>query len=303
MTDESTFYKRSEAWLARLLEMNPVAATQLGEHRWDDRLADYAIEALESQYQELLTAQAEFQGMDTSGFRVDARIDHTVVVQIIKNFIRGYEKLQTHRRNPGSYLDEVLGGVVLLLLKEFAPLPERLRSVLGRVREAPRVLGQCQQNIAPAEVPPVWAEIALEEAEQAPGLFMGLLPYLTAEAAPELQAEMAEAGQVAAQAVEELITWLQTVVVPQAAGDFAAGRELFDEMLREDHMVDYDAEQLLATGWEQFRQTQVQMEAVAREIDPNKTVHDYWRRPRRTIRRPKACCPPTRRRWPRSASM
>ena len=274
MTDELTFYEKSEAWLTRLLELSPVAATQLGDHRWDGRLADYAIEALESQYQELLAAQAEFQGMDTSGFRLDARIDHTLVVQIVKGFIRSHEKFQSHRRNPGGYLDEVLGGIVLLLLKEFAPLPERLRSALGRVREAPRVLGQCQQNIVPAEVPLVWAEIALEEAEQAPGLLVGLLPYLAAEAAPDLQPELAEAGQVAAQAVQEFVTYLQTVVMPQAAGDFAVGRELFDELLREDHMVDYDADRLLTTGWEQFHQTRAQMEAVAREIDPTKSVRE-----------------------------
>ncbi len=34
-------------------------------------------------------------------------------------------------------------------------------------------------------------------------------------------------------------------------------------MLREEHMVDYDAEQLLAIGWEQFHLTRAQMEAVA----------------------------------------
>ena len=274
MTTESEFYARSEAWLGRLLELNPVAATQLGDHRWDDCLADYRLESLDSQHEELLAAQAELQAMDTTGFGLDARIDHTLVDQIFKSWIRNHEKFRGHRRNPGGYLDEALGGVVLLLLKEFAPLPDRLRSVLGRVRETPRVLRQCRENIVPAEVPPVWAEIALEEAEQAPGLFVGLLPFMAAEAAPDLQPELAEAGQAAAQAVQELITWLQTVVVPQAAGDFAAGRELFDELLREDHMVDYDADQLLATGWEQFRQTRAQMEAVAREIDPIKTVRE-----------------------------
>ncbi len=274
MTDESTFYSRSEAWLARLLELSPVAATQLGDHRWDGCLGDFSPEALESQYQDLLAAQAELQAMDTTGFRLDARIDYVLVVQIFKSFIRGYVKFQSHRRNPGGYLDEVLGGVVLLLLKEFAPLPDRLRSALGRVREAPRVLRQCRENIVPAKVPHVWAEIALEETQQAPGLFLWLLPYMAGEAAPELQAEMAEAGQAAAQAAQELITWLQTVVLPQASGDFAAGRELFDELLREDHMVDYDADQLLAVGWEQFHQTRAQMEAVAREIDSNKTVRE-----------------------------
>ncbi len=274
MTGETTFYHKADQWLERLLELSPVAATQLGDHRWDDRLADNSAEALESQYQELCTALAGFQAIETAGFQLDARIDHTLVVQIIKSFIRSYEKVQDHRRNPGGYLDEALGGVFLLVMKEFAPLPQRLQSILGRVREIPRVLKEGQENIAPAEVPPVWAQITIEQAQQAPGLFLGLLPALAAQAAPELQPDLAAAGQATVQAVQAYADFLQDEVLPQARGDFAAGRELFDELLRENHMVDYDADQLLETGWQQFRQTQAQMEALSQQIDPTRSVRE-----------------------------
>ncbi len=159
MERERAFYRRAEEWLNWLLEVNPVAATQLGDHRRDDRLADYTAEALESQHQEMLTALAEFQAMDTASFRLDACIDHTLIVQLLKSFIRLYERVQGHRRNPGDYLQEILSGVVVLIMKEFAPLPERLRSILGRVRETPRVLDEGLKNIAPVEAPRLWGEI------------------------------------------------------------------------------------------------------------------------------------------------
>jgi uncharacterized protein (DUF885 family) len=159
-------------------------------------------------------------------------------------------------------------------MKEFVPLPDRLHSALGRVREVPRVLAEAEQNIAPEDVPRVWAETTLEQARQAPGLFLGLLPGMAAQAAPELQADLTDAGQVAAGAVQGFISFLEEKVLPKAAGDFRAGRDLFDEILREEHMVDYDAEQLLATGWEQFHLTKKQMEAVADEIDPSKSAHE-----------------------------
>ncbi len=274
MGSEAVFYERAEAWLERLLELNPAAATQLGDHRWDDRLADSTPEALESQHQETLAALEEFQGMDAMDFSLDGRIDHTLVVQIFKSFVRNYEKVQSHLRNPGGYVEETTGGVFMLIIKDFAPLPERLRSALGRVREIPRVLKEGQGNIVPERVPRVWAEVALEQARQAPGLFAFLLPAMAAEAAPELQQDLAEAGQVAAQAVQEYIAFLENDVLPQAAGDFAAGKDLFNELLREDHMVDYDADQLLETGWQQFRLTRARMEEIAQEIDPDKTVQE-----------------------------
>jgi uncharacterized protein (DUF885 family) len=274
MTSESTFYRWAEEWLYRLMELNPVAATQLGDHRWDDQLAEYSPEAIESQHQETLAAFAEVQAMDVTRFRPEAQIDHTLITRILQALIRRHERMRLVWRNPGGYLDEVLGGVLVLIVKEFAPLPERLCSALGRVREVPRVLREAQANLLPTEVPKVWAEVALEQAQQAAGLFAGLLPSLAAEAAPDLQADLAEAGQLATQAIQAYIQYLQGELIPQAAGDFAAGHELFDEILREEHLVDYDAGQLLATGWEQFRQTRVQMEAAAREIEPRKTVSE-----------------------------
>ncbi|MCL7455378.1 MAG: DUF885 domain-containing protein [Anaerolineae bacterium] len=274
MTEESTFYARAESWLDRLLELNPVAATQFGDHRWDDRLADRSAAAMDAEHREVVEALAEFQAMDPIGFSLDGQVDHQLTVHIFGQFVREYEGVRSHLRNPGVYLDEALSGVFLLIMLEFAPLAERLHSALGRVREVPRVLAEGRGNLIAADVPRVWAETTLEQAQQAPGLFVGLLPALAAQAAPELEADLSEAGQAAAAAIDEYITFLKDQVLPQAAGDFAAGRELFDEKLREEHMVAYDADQLLATGWQQFQQTRERMEALSHEIDPGSSVQE-----------------------------
>ena len=183
---EARFYERAEAWVYRFLEMNPVAATQLGEHRWDDRLDDLSLEGIERQYRETLSAVEEFAALDTGDFSPDARIDHTLVLQIFKSFVRQHEKVEDHLRDPGSYLGQVMGGVFMLIIKDFAPLPDRLRSALGRMREIPQVLQAGRHNLVAARVPRVWAEVTLEQARQAHGLFGFLLPMLAADM-PELQ--------------------------------------------------------------------------------------------------------------------
>ncbi|MEA3377582.1 MAG: DUF885 domain-containing protein [Chloroflexota bacterium] len=274
MTNETEFYRRTEAWLDRLLELNPVAATQLGEHRWDDRLSDYTAEALASQHEEMREALAELEGIETGDFSTEAQIDHTLVTHILQSFIREFERVESHRRNPGVYVGEAVGGVFLLILRDFAPLPDRLRSALGRLRQVPRVLKEGEANIVPEETPPVWVDTATEQAQQAPFLFAGLLPALAAEAAPELQDDLAEAGQDAAEAIQAYTDFLGNGVRPRAGGDFALGEELFNEKLREEHLVDYEAEELLETGWDQFRQTEAQMEALVEEIDPHKSVEE-----------------------------
>ncbi len=274
MTNEHKFYQRAEDWLMHLMEHEPVAATQLGDHRWDDRLGDYRPEALVQKQQAIQSALSEFEAMDIAGFSHNAEIDHTLLVRILASFVRSYERVQGHRRNPSIYLDEALGGVFLLLIKDFAPLPERLQSALGRTREVPRVLAEARLNLIPAEVPRVWAETALEQARQAPGLFVGLLPAMAAQAAPDLQSDFAESGKAAAAALQAYTAYLETEVLPQASGDFAAGRQLFDEKLQEEHIVTYNADELLETGWRLFHETRHQLEAVAQEIDPDRSARE-----------------------------
>ncbi|MFO8036038.1 MAG: DUF885 domain-containing protein [Anaerolineales bacterium] len=274
MTTEAAFYRRAEEGLDRMLELNPVAATQLGDHRWDDRLSDSTLQALEEQHQELLQTLETFEEMDTGSFGTEAAIDYELMIRILQSFVRNFEKVEGHRRNPGSYLGEVMGGVFMLILRDFAPLSERLDSALGRVREVPRVLKEGKANLIPERIPPVWVEIAVEQARQAPALFTGLLPALAAQGAPELQEDLMEAGGEAAEAIQDYTDFLENEVLPQAQGDFAAGEALFNEKLREEHLVDYDAEELLEIGWEQFRQTRAALEALVKEIDPDKSVKE-----------------------------
>jgi uncharacterized protein (DUF885 family) len=127
-------------------------------------------------------------------------------------------------------------------------------------------------NLVAGEVPAVWAEVALEQAKQTPPLFTGLLPGLAAEAAPELEEDLRRAGETVAAKLSEYSRFLETEVLPGAGGDFAVGRDLFDELLRENHMVDYNSDELLETGWRLIRETEQSMSALAREIDPDKSV-------------------------------
>ncbi|MBE0431414.1 MAG: DUF885 domain-containing protein [Dehalococcoidia bacterium] len=272
-TDQAEFYRAAERFIDRFMEEEPVAATQMGDHRFDDRLADYSKAALDRQVGQVRQAIAEFESFDTSGFDVDAGIDHRLMLQIARSALRSFEKLKGHMRNPGAYCQECLGGVFLLLIKDFAPLEERLEKALGRLRAIPEVLARGQENISPAEVPPVWNQVALESAQQGLALFSMLIPAL-AQQTPRLAPQLNEASQAAAKAMEEYVRFLKEEVAGKARGDFAVGRELFEEMLRDDHMLDYSAEELLQTGWRLFEDTQAQMEKLAGEIGGGKTVKE-----------------------------
>lgn len=273
---EAQFYQRFEAWLENFLQDHPVIATFLGDHRFDHRLGSYSPEAVEARVRGFREAFEEFARMDVSGFSLDGRIDHTIALSLIKLLLKEYEheKLQSHLRNPGFYLEEAMEGLFGLLMKDFAPLPERLRSTLCRLREVPRFLKEGMNNIIPERVPPLWAEVALEQVRMVPAFLSGLILPTAQQSSPELAPEIEKAAENVLKATEEYASFIQSEVIPRARGNFAVGVELFNELLREKHLVDYDAETLLKIGWEQFEQTRFQMEELARRIDPRKTAQE-----------------------------
>jgi uncharacterized protein (DUF885 family) len=271
--DQAEFYHRAEKFIDRFMEEDPVTATQLGDRRFDDRLADYSRAALERQVREIRDSLTEFEGFDPAGFDVDARIDLQLMVQVTKSALRGFEKFKDHVRNPGKYSEEGMGGVFLLLIKEFAPLEDRLEKALGRLRAIPEVLARGKENIRPEEVPPIWNEVALESCQQGLALFTVLIPAL-AQQVPKLATDLNAASERAAQALQDYARFLQEVVATKAQGDFAVGKGLFEELVRENHMLDYGTEELLDIGWRLFRETQTAMEQLAQQIDRQKTARE-----------------------------
>jgi uncharacterized protein (DUF885 family) len=280
VTSTEQFYADSQAFIAQFLEGAPVTATLVGDHRYDDRLSDYTPAAL-ARYRQLLEQwQARFKRYDAQEWSPGAQIDHILMTQLIKRFIRDLDKLRILYRHPGEVVGGCLTGVHLLTLRNSAPLPVRMKSVLGRLRHIPRVLAEGRALIEPSKVPPVWAETALETTRQGVGLFTDSVTML-AQATPDLKEDIVTAAQTAAAALNEHAAWIEQVVLPQAAGDFAVGQELFDELLREDHMVEYNAEELLATGWRLYAETEQQIKALAAQIDARKTAQELLQEARR----------------------
>ena len=270
---DQEFYQLAEAFIDRMLAEAPTAATYLGDHRYDDRLGHHTQEHIRRQSDLTAGALAAFQALPPDELSPEARIDRELMVGIAKSFLRDFQVLRGHVRDPGYYPSECLGGIFSLIIRDFAPLPERVKSALGRLREVPRVLEEGKANLVPEEVPEVWCEVAIESASQGVALFTMLIPAL-AKHAPAIEGDLVSASKEAATAMEGYVSFLKGEVLPSARGDFAVGEELFEELLRENHMLDYTADELYELGWELFRGTKEEMERLAAEISPGKTARE-----------------------------
>src|SRR5690606_22635990 len=115
--------------------------------------------------------------------------------------------------------------------REFAPLPDRLRSATARMEKLPALFAQARENLDPARVPKVHAETVAKQNKGLLSLVDGLIvPQADALSGTDrARLDAAIAGLRAA--VDQQQTWLDDTLVPNAKGNFRIGAELYDAKL------------------------------------------------------------------------
>ena len=123
------------AALDRLLELDPVLATRLGDHRHDQRLPDGGPEDVEREvaaWRGLETALAGEEGLDADVGRYAARWFRFRLEEL-----RIWEGMAEGAENVGT-------AIFLLFARAHAPLDERLQAIAGRLEDVPRYLRACR---------------------------------------------------------------------------------------------------------------------------------------------------------------
>jgi uncharacterized protein (DUF885 family) len=122
------------------------------------------------------------------------------------------------------------------------------------------------------ECPAVFATVGAEIARGGVGFTGAVVPGI-GEAVPELKDDLAKAGAAASEAFESAADYLEGLGEGSEV-PFSVGRERYEWLLREYHMLEMDSEALRETGRRILSQTGVAMEEVAREIDADRTARE-----------------------------
>lgn len=124
------------------------------------------------------------------------------------------------------------GAIYNLMAREFAPMPERLKSATARMEKLPALFVQMRENIDPARVPKIHAETVAKQN----GGVISLVEQFILPNAGQLQGEDRKRLDAAVEglrkAVAEQQLWLDKTLVPNAKGDFRIGEKLYDEKLK-----------------------------------------------------------------------
>lgn len=259
----------SEEILGWFFKTNPVMATAVGVHDYDSELGDFTAEAIQAQNEQARRYLAQIQALDPAALAPEERIDRELIVIQLETGVKLEDALHQWRQNPG-YGDIAVMGAFLLLFREFAPLEQRLESLLARLKQVPVVLAQGKANLT--DPVKVFAETAVETLRGGLMFFQGLVPTFIAQASsPALRQSLEDANAKAILAMQDYLASVKAAV-PKGSPNFAIGQELFDYLLRRRHLLPYDSGTLFARGQELFTETYRAMSETARQIDRSKTM-------------------------------
>ncbi|HUE79681.1 MAG TPA: DUF885 domain-containing protein [Sphingomicrobium sp.] len=225
------FARLGEAWLAETLRLNPVGATQAGEHRYDHLLPDIGLAGREAQLALSRRTLAALAAIDRAQLSRPAQVDAALLENQLRYDIFQLEQLQEYAWNPLGYTGTAGSALYGLMAREFAPLPERLRSATRRMELLSEWLAEARRQLVPARVPKIFAETAVR---QNAGLDSIIDDMILVQARQLPAAEQARLQQAAAALKVSAKThgeWLKTELVPAARGDWRLGQRLYDQKL------------------------------------------------------------------------
>jgi len=254
-----------DEFLAVTWRDNPTVATAMGVHDYDDQLGDFSASGWETRRRHLAEFEQLATAIDPATLSPAERIDHRLLTNQLSLTQALWAARPPWERDPVLYANLPADSLFTLLVREFAPLPQRACSMLGRLRQVPGVLAEGRRTLGrPARV---HTEIAAEMVGGSVQFLEVVIPGV-AERVPEIGGELRAAAATAVAALKEYERFLRDDLLPRATGELALGRELFDRMLTQEHALDLNADDLDRIGREAVAETRAQMEAVAASIDP-----------------------------------
>src|ERR1700733_12879228 len=164
-----------------------------------------------------------------------------------------------------------------LIDRDFAPITDRMRSVLLRLRAYPRVLAVSRQNLNKrldrtiVETGLMALEGRLEYLEELPALCFSKIED------PQLLSEIEEAMQSAKLALTSFMEAVRTVVLPSSLYDsFRLGAPLLERLIQSSELVEDSLEGLLEKGRQELARLTVELHKVSEELDPHLTPQEAF---------------------------
>ena len=258
-------------------EFAPTAGSGIGRHEYDGRLPDFSSGRVARRIEELhrslgqLSALPESDGSATDNEARMDRLSRSLLEMFFRRELFNLEEMRSLYNNPQRQVGYI--GVGRYVQRDYAPLPDRLRSATAVLHQVPDFLATLDGLTEPELGEPI-RDMAVEAYRGMASFYRTGLAAASAECAavaPDVAAEFDAARETAAIAVTEFTAKLQA---RQTRPDFAIGRDLYRRMLQVGEGVDTPLLDVLSIGQANLEQNLRRLDEAAALVAPGKPVRE-----------------------------
>lgn len=258
-----------DEFIAGYFEQQPTFAAEAGRHEFDGRLPDWSPAGLRNTERWLEAQRMLALAYPDQALTPAQRFERDYLLATVAKELFWRQVARRPFKSPQFYAGALDPN--LYISRPYAPLAERMRAFIIYAGNVPRAAAQIRANLE-LPLPRTYIDIGKT-------VFGGLAKFYEAEAKaafagvadPELQREFAEQVGPAAQALRELVNWLEQQR-PTATNDFALGPEKFSRMLADTEAVEIPLPKLEQMGRADLRRNLKALEQACRIFAPQATT-------------------------------
>ena len=274
-TQDAEYEAVAEEYVKTYLAAHPLQGTTLGFHEYDGKISDYSRLALDAELSRLRRFDDRLAKFDPAKLSLHQSIDLRILQAAVKRDLFEMQDMSIFERNPMVYARA--GDVNVYIKRNFAPLEDRVRSLVAIESQIPNILIAARTNLD-EKLPRPFVELAIQIATgSADFLRKDLVAAVSGLKDEQLSVAFQAANRKAATALSDYATWLEREKLPKASLDFALGEEKFRRFLAQTELVDLPPQKILEIGMAQLKAEQAAFAEAAKRIDPNKSPIEVFK--------------------------
>src|SRR5450432_90489 len=142
------FDKLVDDFFEVFFQHHPSQGTAAGFHQYDAKLEDFSRAGVDAEIAAMTAMQAKLGAFDKAKLGENDAAD----LQILQNTIRArfleLQSIQMWRKDADEYTTGATESIFLIMKRNFAPQDERLRSLIAREKQIPKVLDAARKNLS-----------------------------------------------------------------------------------------------------------------------------------------------------------
>ena len=274
-TQDAEFEAVAEEYVKTYLAAHPLQGTALGLHEYDGKISDYSRLALDAELSRLRRFDDRLAKFDGGKLSQRQSIDLRILQAAVKRELFEMQDMSVFERNPMIYARA--GDVNVYIKRNFAPLEDRVRSLVAVESQVPNILIAARTNLE-EKLPKPFVELAIQIAKgSADFLKKDLVAAVSGLKDEQLRVAFQAANRKAANALNDYAAWLEREKLPKATLEFALGEEKFRRFLAQTELVDLAPQKILDIGMAQLTAEQEIFAEAAKKIDPNKHAIELFK--------------------------